>query len=229
MRSLMAFAAVACLMLAGCSDNSKAADCPDAYGEDYESQYHDYVETQKDAGNDVVDTDGDCVPDDFENVYQTDPQNATDYPDQVPVLNATLNNTQPPLILYGPFDGTVQSAAGPLSVGGTTSDFKVDEGATLVFAELKWDSPVIDLNVALRSPAAGQTGTANNFDHTGSGGNPGMPNSPETLTISGADVLAGDWQGTAFANGAAAEQDYQLAVTVFYGATEVPAGYTAFV
>src|SRR5688500_6208342 len=108
MRSPVAFLAAAIVAIAGCSDDaSSSSQCPDTYGSDYQEAYDAYVEAQEEAGNSVVDSDGDCVPDDYERRLGTDAENATSFPVGVPDFNATANNTQPPVVVYGPATGTV--------------------------------------------------------------------------------------------------------------------------
>jgi hypothetical protein len=111
------------------------------------------------------------------------------------------------------------------SLGGESTAFEVTSNVTLLYAEIAWDDPVQDIDLALASPDAGMTGTAQNFDYVAQGGSPGAPDSPHSLTI--ASPTAGDWQASAFADGAAAMVDYRVAITLFHGETAVPAGYTA--
>lgn len=114
-----------------------------------------------------------------------------------------------------------------LSSQGDSLDFTVEENATLIFAELAWDDPVVDLDLALRSPNAVDQGNIQTYDHTAQGGGPGQPDSPHSLTLTGADVVPGDWRGTTFASGASAGVPFRMAVSVFYGETEVPEGFSA--
>lgn len=127
--------------------------------------------------------------------------------------------------------GTVTSAgvAGTsFSNGAPAVTFDVKANATLIYIEMRWASPVVDLDIAMSSPNSGNTQGVGNPDYIGSGGGPGTPDSPATMTLKGGDVIKGGWTGGAFANGAAAQQDYEMAVSVFYGAKEVPSGYTGF-
>lgn len=116
---------------------------------------------------------------------------------------------------------------GSISSQGDSLDFTVEENATLLYAELAWDDPVTDLDIAVRSPAAQDQANVQTYDHGVQGGGPGQPDSPHSLTLSGSDLMAGAWSATAFANGASAGVPFRLAVTVFYGADAVPEGYTA--
>lgn len=135
----------------------------------------------------------------------------------------TNNTTLEPAVFDGSGTATVSTSAGGLSQGGL--DFTVDPGATLLYAELAWDDPVADLDLALASPASDSQAGEVNWDHSAEGGMPGSPDSPHSLTLE--SPQDGTWQGGAIANGAAANVAYRIAVTVFYGETSVPEGYTA--
>lgn len=119
--------------------------------------------------------------------------------------------------------GTSQTGGGGFSQGGL--EFAVEVGATLLFAEIEWDDPVQDLDMGLASPESGSAAGERNWDHTASGGMPGAPDSPHSLTIP--SPLAGDWFGGALANGASGNLPYRIVVTVFHGETSVPEGYSA--
>ncbi len=138
------------------------------------------------------------------------------------------NETAAPNIAAVVFQGsgTVAASAGPVAAsnGGGVAD--VDAGATLLYVEWRWDDPVQDLDGALSSPSAGSTGGVENLDHTAEGGAPGSPDNPHSLTLSSPEV--GQWGVSMIANGAAGQVDYEFRATVFYGATTVPDGYTAF-
>lgn len=128
-----------------------------------------------------------------------------------------------PTVIQG--TGSITASGPVLAVGGEATPFTVTPGVTLLFAEIQWEDPVQDVDLALASPEAGMTGTAQNFDFLASGGSPGMPDSPHSLTIP--NPQAGDWQASAFANGAAAMLEYHVAITLFHGETAVPSGYSA--
>ena len=118
------------------------------------------------------------------------------------------------------------TASGPmLAVGGEPVLFSVASNVTLVYAEIVWEDEVQDIDLALASPSAGMTGNAQNFDHVASGGAPGSPDSPHSLTVVAPE--AGEWQASAFANGAAGMVEYRIVVTMFHGEVAVPAGYSA--
>lgn len=118
------------------------------------------------------------------------------------------------------------TASGPVvAVGSESVLFSVASNVTLVFAEITWEDPAQDIDLALASPSAGMTGTAQNFDYIEQSGSPGMPDSPHSLTIVAPE--AGEWQASAFGNGAAGMIEYRIVVTMFHGETEVPAGYSA--
>ncbi len=149
-------------------------------------------------------------------------------PETVPAPDIEDDDTPPevdataPKVFRG--TGTVVASAGPLatSQGGGTAT--VGDGATVLFVEWRWDDPVQDLDGALSSPSAGETQGVENIDYTASGGSPGNPDSPHTLTISAPEI--GDWSVSMIANGGSAQVEYEFAATVFYG--DVPTGYTAF-
>jgi hypothetical protein len=128
-----------------------------------------------------------------------------------------------PTVVHG--SGTITASGPVLAIGGASIPFTVDGNVTLLFAEIAWDDPVQDIDLALASPSAGMTGAAQNYDHLATGGMPGAPDSPHSLTLPAPE--AGGWQASAFANIVAAQIEYRIAVTLFYGETAVPEGYTA--
>jgi len=118
------------------------------------------------------------------------------------------------------------TASGPvLAVGGETIPFSVGSNVTVLFAEIAWDDEVQDIDLALASPSAGMTGTAQNFDFVAQGGPPGDPDSPHSLTLVAPE--AGEWQASAFANGVAGAVEYRIVVSLFHGEAAVPIGYSA--
>jgi hypothetical protein len=117
-------------------------------------------------------------------------------------------------------------ASGPvLAVGGDSMPFNVTGNVTVLYAEIVWEDEVQDIDLALASPSAGMTGTAQNFDHVAQAGSPGMPDSPHSLTVIAPEP--GAWLASAFANGAATMVEYRIVVTLFHGEVAVPDGYTA--
>jgi hypothetical protein len=130
----------------------------------------------------------------------------------------------PPTVLR---TGGLVVASGPMVAvpGGDTYAFAVAANVTLLLAEIRWDDPVQDLDLALASPSAGGAGRVQNFDHAASGGSPGSPDSPHSLEVDVPET--GEWRASAFGNGAAAAVEYRLALTLFHGESDVPAGYTA--
>ncbi|HUR24587.1 MAG TPA: hypothetical protein VM327_01045 [Candidatus Thermoplasmatota archaeon] len=133
------------------------------------------------------------------------------------------SGTVPPSVV----DGTgMITASGPVfALGGESLQFTVEDNVTLVFAEIVWEDEVQDLDLALASPSAGMTGNAQNFDHVASGGAPGSPDSPHSLTIVTPET--GAWQASAFANGVGGMVEYRIVVTMFHGESAVPVGYSA--
>ena len=141
---------------------------------------------------------------------------ASDLIDGMPVAEA-------PTVVKG--TGMITASGPVLAVGGESLAFSVGSNVTLLYAEISWDDSVQDIDLALASPSAGMTGTAQNFDYIVQAGSPGAPDSPHSFTL--ATPEAGAWQASAFANGAATMLEYRLAITLFHGEAEVPAGYTA--
>lgn len=131
----------------------------------------------------------------------------------------------------GTIDRSVTTPVGGGIAQGSTESFMVNASATLVHAEFRWDDDQFDLNGALDDADTEDTGGQDTFEHTDDGGSFGSPNSPHNITVAPGDVeddaWAGEWRLTAFANGAAIGLEYEWAVTVFYGETTVPDGYSA--
>ena len=126
--------------------------------------------------------------------------------------------------------GTIQAGAGTpvisTSSGATSADFAVSANVTLLYAEMEWSSPIIALDLCVHAPADGQTQGVDNCGEVVDGGGPGTP--AGRLTFSRASPEAGEgWSISPYLDGPAAQQDYVLKVTLFYGETEVPASYTA--
>lgn len=121
--------------------------------------------------------------------------------------------------------GTITASGPVLAVGGESIPFTVGDNVTVLFAEIAWDDEVQDIDLALASPSAGMTGTAQNFDFIAQGGSPGAPDSPHSLTIVAPEP--GAWQASAFANGAAGAIEYRIVVSLFHGEAQVPDGYSA--
>ncbi len=121
--------------------------------------------------------------------------------------------------------GLVVASAGPLAGSQGGGEVMVDAGARLLFVEWQWDDPVVDLDGALSSPSAGDTQGVANIDHTATGGSPGAPDSPHSLTVQGPEP--GSWAVSMIANGGAANTEYRFAATVFYDTDVVPEGYSA--
>lgn len=142
--------------------------------------------------------------------------------DEVP--DTTSNETAEFKITKGV--GSITAAAGPLAIGTGGTPFTVQPGATLLYVELRWSDPVQDIDLGVASPSAGTIGGTPNYDNTVTGGAPGAPDSPHSFTL--ANPEAGDWSMTAFANIVSAQIDFEMAATVFYGASSVPEGHTGF-
>jgi hypothetical protein len=134
-----------------------------------------------------------------------------------------LTVPEPPEVVRGM--GMITASGPVLAFGSTALEFTVGSNVTLVYAEIVWEDPVQDIDLALASPSAGMTGTAQNFDHVAESGSPGEPDSPHSLTVVAPEP--GLWQASAFANGAASMVEYRIVVSLFHGEASVPAGYSA--
>ncbi len=124
--------------------------------------------------------------------------------------------------------GTITVAGGvgvTFNFGGEAMPFRVDENATVLYAELTWDSDEFDLDLCLASPDAGDVGGVRNCDTLVEGGTAGAPDKP--LAIALPAPTAGEWEATPVPNAAAVSTTFHLAVTVFYAGSDVPDGYTA--
>jgi hypothetical protein len=124
--------------------------------------------------------------------------------------------------------GTMTASAGvaiTFTVGAMGVQPTATGNVTLMYFELKWDGPT-DLNLCVHKPTSGSTGTAENCDGAvANKGLPGMPDSPVHATYPNPEP--GAWSASPYATGASGNTNYALAVTLFHGETEVPAGYTA--
>jgi hypothetical protein len=130
---------------------------------------------------------------------------------------------EPPTVVEG--TGMIVASGPVVALGGDSMPFTVEANVTLLYAEIEWKDEVQDIDLALASPSAGMTGTAQNFDYVAQAGSPGMPDSPHSLTIVAPEP--GDWLASAFANGAATMVEYRIVVTLFHGEAELPGGYSA--
>lgn len=109
-----------------------------------------------------------------------------------------------------------------LGAGGVAPSVKAN--VTLMLIELRWAGPV-DLDLCIQSPSSENTAGVGECEDLGDGGMPGLPDSPVQVAIPAPEQ--GAWTISPYADGAAAETEYELAVTLFRGETAVPAGYTA--
>ncbi len=131
----------------------------------------------------------------------------------------------PPMNVVTSGSGMITLSAGGLSATQGGGAVVVEPDARILFVEWAWDDPLVDLDGALGSPSAGTTQDVQNIDHTASGGAPGSPDSPHSLTILAPEP--GTWAVSMTANGAATNVEYRFAATVFYAADAVPEGYSA--
>jgi hypothetical protein len=128
----------------------------------------------------------------------------------------------PPTVVRGA--GMVTLSGPVLAIGSEATPFAVAPNVTLLYAEIVWDDEVQDIDLALASPSAGMTGTAQNYDHIVRQGSPGMPDSPHSLALVAPEP--GEWQASAFGNGVAGMVEFRIAITMFHGETTVPDGYS---
>ena len=138
-----------------------------------------------------------------------------------------MENATMPQVSRGVGNTGVGAGAGgtAANLAGTGGAFTVSENATILLAEIKWADPVQDIDLSLDTPDGPDASGNDFFDYTATGGSPGAPDSPHSLMISAPET--GEWRLTGFGNGPAAQVDYSWVVTIFYGETAVPDGYTA--
>ena len=123
--------------------------------------------------------------------------------------------------------GAGNEFTGSVRLGTASPEFSVPENATLLFVELAWDSPAVALDLCVHAPsdgidAAGYPICGENVD----GGSAGMPTN--LVTYSRVEPEAGSgWIVDTFSDGPAANQEYVIKVTLFFGETAVPEGYSA--
>ena len=127
--------------------------------------------------------------------------------------------------------GTIMAGAGTpvlsFNNGGGSADFAVSANVTLLYAELSWSSPIVALDLCVHAPSDGANEAGVPIcGEVVDGGGPGTPTGLVTYTLASPEVGDG-WTINPYLDGPAAQQDFQLKVTLFYGETEVPAGYTA--
>lgn len=122
--------------------------------------------------------------------------------------------------------GAGNDLAGSFTLGAGGADFSVPADATLMFIELSWDSPALSFDLCIHAPADGDIQGTPVCGETVDGGGPGTPAGLVTATRAAPE--AGDgWQVTVAPDGPSANVEYQLKVTLFFGETAVPDGYTA--
>ena len=154
-----------------------------------------------------------------------------DDPAQLPseTVDADGDGRADPQVIDG--SGTIEAGAGTpvvsFNTGGSAAEFTVSDNVTLLFAELAWSSPIVALDLCVHAPSDG-------VNEAGvpvcgvvqDGGGPGTPSGLVTYELAAPEAGAG-WSLSPYLDGPAAQQDYQLKVTLFYGESSVPAGYTA--
>lgn len=133
-----------------------------------------------------------------------------------------------PKVLDG--SGTITAGVGTPALsfqsGGVGAEFTVTGNVTLVYVEMAWESPAIALDLCIHAPSDGDQAGVPTCGVVEDGGMPGLPANLVTHTRAAPEAGAG-WTASPFIDGAAANQDFQLKVTLFYGETAVPDGYTA--
>ncbi len=223
---------------AGCAGSYS---CPEVYGPEFREAYLAAVDELAKNDIEIPDADRDCVPDPVEAEYGTDPNDASSFPSleqlggsapgpgSLPGPGIQGNATaKPPVVKTA--SGTITAAVGvnggaSFTLGGASAEGNVEAGARFLLAELSWDG-VADLDLCVGKPASGTTGPAANCDGApGTGGLPGMPDSPIAFVYTNPE--AGAWSVGPYANGPVANTAFTVAFTVFYDETEIPAGYTA--
>ena len=127
--------------------------------------------------------------------------------------------------------GTIQAGAGTpvlsFNNGGGSADFAVTGNVTLLHAELAWSSPIVALDLCVHAPSDGANEAGVPIcGVVQDGGGPGTPSGLVTYTLAAPEVGEG-WSISPYLDGPAAQQDFELKVTLFYGETAVPAGYSA--
>lgn len=146
-------------------------------------------------------------------------------PEMVAVSPEEAGLVQAPRRSVFPYEGRITAGTGAPGVGyvapAGASDphifaFNVTEGAVALVAELRWESPMHDLDLELAAPGCDVT--------TGSGtcfwmqdGGPGAGDSPVRLMVNDAELLApGNWTLYVWAKDAL-NTAFDGAVSVFYG------------
>lgn len=122
--------------------------------------------------------------------------------------------------------GVGNDQAGSFYFGAGGAAFNVPVNATLMFIELAWDSPALSFDLCVHAPADGDIQGTPICGASVDGGGPGTPTGLVTYTLQ-APAPGDGWTATASPDGPSANQAYQLKVTLFFGETSVPAGYSA--
>jgi hypothetical protein len=126
--------------------------------------------------------------------------------------------------------GTIQAGAGTPVIsfvnGATGAEFTVPANATLLFVELAWSSAAVALDLCIHAPSDGDTQGVPNCGVVEDGGSPGMPAGLVTHTRAAPEAGSG-WGANPYVDGPAADQDFELKVTLFFGETSVPEDYSA--
>ncbi len=156
----------------------------------------------------------------------SDDDGATPIPDDA--VDADGDGKADPRVIDG--SGTIAAGAGTpvvsTSNGGGSADFAVSANVTLLYAEMTWSSPIVALDLCIHAPSDGQTQGVDNCGAVADGGGPGTPSGHVEYELANPEAGEG-WSINPYLDGPAAQQEYQLKVTLFYGETSVPAGYTA--
>lgn len=146
-------------------------------------------------------------------------------PEMVPVSPEEAGLAPQPRVTKYPYEGRITGTGAPgvgyLAPAGAADPhifaFNVTEGAVALVAELRWESPMHDLDLELAAPGCDVT--------TGSGacfwvqdGSPGAGDSPVRFVLTDAATLAqpGDWTLYVWAKDAV-NTAFDGAISVFYG------------
>jgi hypothetical protein len=130
-----------------------------------------------------------------------------------------------PKVLYT--NGTVVAGvnAPPASVTPTMRGLGFNlQNASLVYIEMAWDSPTMDLDLCVTRPSTPPFATFGGCEDP----DQNLASVDNPMHVAYPRPQSGAWSvHPTSGTGAAANVPYRIAVSVFYGPTEVPAGYTA--
>ena len=129
----------------------------------------------------------------------------------------------PPQVLYA--NGTVQAGlnAPPMSITPTMRGLGFPVGnESLVLVELAWDGPQ-DLDLCVHRPSTPPLASFGGCEDPAFS----PTTNEQTLQVAYPNPEAGAWSVHPTSGTVAAQVPYRMAVSLFHGPTEAPAGYTA--